>query len=68
MTPLHVAAEKGESLDIVKYLISKEADIDITDDNGVRLHYGSKEPTEGAVLIVNLFFSVKSFINHQALK
>ena len=35
MTPLHVAAEKGESLDIVEYLISKEADINITDDNGV---------------------------------
>ena len=35
MTPLHVAAEKGDRLDIVKYLISKEADINITDDNGV---------------------------------
>ena len=35
MTPLHVAAEKGDRLDIVEYLISKEADINITDDNGV---------------------------------
>ena len=35
MTPLHVAAEKGECLDIVKYLISKGADINITDDSGV---------------------------------
>ena len=35
MTPLHVAAKKGESLDIVKYLIGKDADINITDENGV---------------------------------
>ena len=35
MTPLHVAAEKGESLDIVEYLIRKGADINIKDENGV---------------------------------
>ena len=35
MTPLHAAVEKGESLDIVKYLIGKNADINITDENGV---------------------------------
>ena len=35
MTPLHVAAEKGDRLDIVKYLISKGADINIKDDSGV---------------------------------
>ena len=35
MTPLHVAAKKGESLDIVEYLIDKGADINIKDYNGV---------------------------------
>ena len=35
MTPLHVAAKKGESLDIVEYLIDKEANINIKDYNGV---------------------------------
>ena len=35
MTPLHVAAEKGESLEIVKYLIDRGADINIKNNNGV---------------------------------
>ena len=35
MTPLHVAAEKGDRLEIVKYLIDKGADINITDYSGV---------------------------------
>ena len=35
MTPLHVAAEKGESLKIVKYLIDKGADIDSQNNNKV---------------------------------
>ena len=35
MTPLHVAAEKGESLEIVEYLIGRGADINIKNDNGV---------------------------------
>ena len=35
MTPLHVAAEKGESLEIVEYLIGGGADINIKNDNGV---------------------------------
>ena len=35
MTPLHVAAEKRDCLDIVKYLLSKKADVNITDDSGV---------------------------------
>ena len=35
MTPLHVAAAKGDRLNIVKYLISKGADINIKDYNGV---------------------------------
>ena len=35
MTPLHVAAERGVNSDIVKYLVDKEADINIKDNNGV---------------------------------
>ena len=35
MTPLHVAAEKGDRLDIVKYLVDNGADINSKDDNGV---------------------------------
>ena len=35
MTPLHVAAEKGDRLDIVEYLLDKRADINIRDYNGV---------------------------------
>ena len=35
MTPLHVAAEKGDSLDLVKYLVGKGADINIEDYCGV---------------------------------
>ena len=35
MTPLHVAAEKGDRLDIVKYLCEKGADINIKDQSGV---------------------------------
>ena len=31
MTPLHVAAEKGDRLDVVKYLLYKGADINIKD-------------------------------------
>ena len=35
MTPLHMAAEKGDRLNIVKYLIGEEADINIKDYSGV---------------------------------
>ena len=35
MTPLHVAAKKGECPKIVKYLIDKGTDINIKDNNGV---------------------------------
>ena len=35
MTPLHVAAEKGDRLEIVEYLIKKGADINIKDNSGV---------------------------------
>ena len=35
MTPLHVAAEKGDRLEIVEYLIKKGADINIKDYSGV---------------------------------
>ena len=41
MTPLHVAAKKGDRLDIVEYLIGKGANINIEDYSGVsgRLYY-----------------------------
>ena len=35
MTPLHVAAEKGDRISIVKYLVDKGAGINIKDDSGV---------------------------------
>ena len=35
MTPLHVAAKRGECHEIVKYLIDQGTDINIQDDNGV---------------------------------
>ena len=35
MTSLHVAAKRGEALEIVELLISKGADINIQDYNGV---------------------------------
>ena len=37
MTPLHIAAERGGRLNIVEYLVGKEADINITDNNKVNL-------------------------------
>ena len=36
MTPLHVAAERGGRFNIVEYLVGKEADINIKDNNGVK--------------------------------
>ena len=35
MTPLHVAAQRGERISIVTYLVGKGADINIKDNNGV---------------------------------
>ena len=35
MTPLHVAAERGERIRIVNYLVDQGADINIKDNNGV---------------------------------
>ena len=35
MTPLHVAAEEGDHLEIVKYLLDKGADINVKDYSGV---------------------------------
>ena len=58
MTPLHVAAKKGECHEIVKYLIDKGTDINIQDDNGV------SETKTGP--IVNLSCCLK-FIRLQAL-
>ena len=37
MSPLHVAAERGGRLNIVKYLVEKKANIDIQDNNEVNL-------------------------------
>ena len=38
MTPLHMAAERGGRLNIVEYLVGKEADINSKDHNGVNIH------------------------------
>ena len=35
MTPLHVAVERGDRINIMKYLLNKGADIDSTDNYGV---------------------------------
>ena len=51
MTPLHVAAEKGECREIVEYLINKGTDINIKDYNGVSETIYSIAPTECAVPI-----------------
>ena len=64
MTPLHVAAEKGDRLEIVKYLISKEADINITDYNGVS---ETKLVVQQRVLYLFCCLN-KGFISLQALK
>ena len=53
MTPLHVAAEKGDRFDIVKYLSVKGADINITDDNGVS--ETTTDRTESALSIVQVY-------------
>ena len=55
MTSLHVAAKKGESLDIVEYLIKKGANINVTDYNGVRL----------CILLTNLCSSFIYFAVHK---
>ena len=49
MTPLHVAANKGESLEIVEYLIHKGADINIKDYNGVSETICTTDSTDSAV-------------------
>ena len=59
MTPLHVAAEKREYLDIVEYLIDKGADINIKDGNGV---------SETILLIQQRVLYPLILIKHQALK
>lgn len=35
MTPLHVAAQRGDRISIVKYFLDQKADINIKDDNRV---------------------------------
>ena len=54
MTPLHVAAKKGESLEIVEYLIHKGADINIQNNNEVK-KTTLKNSTESAELNVFCF-------------
>ena len=38
MTPLHVAVERGDRINIIKYLLNKRAAIDITDKHGVNIY------------------------------
>ena len=40
MTPLHLAAE-SDRIKMVKYLVEREADINIQDDNGVIISYSN---------------------------
>ena len=54
MTPLHVAAKKGECREIVKYLIDKGTDINIQDDNGVSETIKLVQQRYVGVSIVNL--------------
>ena len=37
MTPLHVAVERGDRINIMKYLIKKGADINIKDNHEVNI-------------------------------
>ena len=54
MSPLHVAAKKGECREIVEYLINKGTDINIKDYNGV---------SETIVLCpLFIYFAVQSFL------
>ena len=55
MTPLHVVAEKGDRLDVVKYLLDKGADINIKDYNGVSETINNTDPTESFLSIVHVF-------------
>ena len=38
MTPLHVAVERGDRINIMKYLLNKGAAIDVTDKHGVNIY------------------------------
>ena len=54
MTPLHVAVERGDRINILKYLLKKGAEIDITDDYGVnKFLTNTKQPT-----IINMYPSL----------
>ena len=64
MTFLHVAAKKGECIEIVKKLIQKGADINIQDKNGV----SEMDPANNTVSIVHIFCCLKNFISLQAMK
>ena len=68
MTPLHMAAEKGDRLDIVEYLLHKGADINIRDSNGVSetILY-INDPTGTVLFIVHELCCLKEgFISLQA--
>ena len=68
MTPLHVAANKGDSIEIVIKLIHKGADTNIKDNNGVSETIVTIDPANNAVSIVHFFCCLKIFISLQALK
>ena len=50
MSPLHVAAKKGESLDIVDYLIDKGANINIQNTHGVSENIYSIDSTDSSFI------------------
>ena len=57
MTSLHVAAKRGECIEIVKKLIQKGANIDIQDNNGV----SETDPANNTVSIVHFFCCLIKF-------
>ena len=50
MTPLHVAVERGDRINIIKYLNNKGAAINITDNHGVNIYVSNTK--QGTVLII----------------
>ena len=58
MTPLHIAVE-GAHTEIVKYLVDREADINIKDYNGVNIYVCMESTYSLAILpIADLFSTV----------
>ena len=53
MTPLHVAAQKGDRISIVKYLVDQKADINIEDNNGVsKTTICHSDPSKSAIRVL----------------